>query len=218
MMFSYKLLLLVTALILHAEAAHYEIGINGKEYHVSDDLRTFQLAQTHCEKNGGRMAEILDQDEYLFIKQHILKKNSKTVWLGAQGTSDHHYKWMSGKKSTSEITKTRWHQLQPNCKNDTCCGLLLRSDSLFGDDPCDSKFNVLCEKHHHLDQNVTAAPSVEVNSDNMPGKYKAWLTALTAGLIGVTTVVFLLTAYVFYYGRHSPRKYDVGMSLISDEI
>ena len=100
------------------------VKFNNKYYKVFSDAYTWHQARDECQKLGGRLAEVYDEDENQFLCS-LVKKASPTlreVWLGATDEQrEGDWVWGTGRKLRENARKLigafdKWGPKQPNNK------------------------------------------------------------------------------------------------------
>uniref|UniRef100_A0A803TRM4 Polycystin 1 like 2/pseudo n=1 Tax=Anolis carolinensis TaxID=28377 RepID=A0A803TRM4_ANOCA len=124
----------------------YQVAFNRSCYEFVKLQRTFTSAQSWCERGGGHLVFIEDEETQMFLEEHI--SEDKEWWIGitysssSNETSEGSLIWLD----TSNITYSKWHQDSPSVLTSSCGYILKNSGYEWGiTENCSQEFEFICE-------------------------------------------------------------------------
>nr|XP_060644320.1 polycystin-1-like protein 2 [Anolis sagrei ordinatus] len=124
----------------------YQVAFNRSCYEFVKLQRTFTSAQSWCERGGGHLVFIEDEETQMFLEEHI--SEDKEWWIGItyssspNETSEGSLIWLD----TSNITYSKWHQDAPSVLSSSCGYILKNSGYEWGvTENCSQEFEFICE-------------------------------------------------------------------------
>ncbi|KAL7978824.1 hypothetical protein Chor_013313, partial [Crotalus horridus] len=123
----------------------YQVAFNRSCYEFVRLQRTFTSAQSWCERGGGHLAFIGNEETQTFLEEHVSK--DKEWWIGITYTSSNETNegsmiWLD----TSNITYSKWSQDPPSVFASSCGYILKNADYQWGvTENCSQEFDFICE-------------------------------------------------------------------------
>ncbi|XP_061449764.1 polycystin-1-like protein 2 [Rhineura floridana] len=124
----------------------YQVAFNQSCYEFVRLQRTFTSAQSWCERGGGHLVFIENEETQTFLQEHI--SEDKEWWIGityssaSNETTEGSMVWLD----TSNITFTKWHQDLPSVLLSSCGYILKNSGYDWGiTENCSQEFDFICE-------------------------------------------------------------------------
>ncbi|XP_060551059.1 polycystin-1-like protein 2 [Pantherophis guttatus] len=123
----------------------YQVAFNHSCYEFVKLQRTFTSAQSWCERGGGHLAFIWNEETQTFLEEHISEE--KEWWIGITYTSSNETNegsmiWLD----TSNITFTKWFQDPPSVFASSCGYILKNAEYQWGvTENCSQEFDFICE-------------------------------------------------------------------------
>ncbi len=95
----------------HAEIPEDATLFAGKHYKVINRPLTWHEARTECERMGGHLVIIRDQDENRFVMALLAKSDMDAAWLGATDErSEGRWFWVDGTEMRYNAWDAKWRQ------------------------------------------------------------------------------------------------------------
>ncbi|KAK9392829.1 polycystic kidney disease protein 1-like 2 [Crotalus adamanteus] len=123
----------------------YQVAFNRSCYEFVRLQRTFTSAQSWCERGGGHLAFIGNEETQTFLEEHV--SEDKEWWIGITYTSSNETNegsmiWLD----TSNITYSKWSQDPPSVFASSCGYILKNADYQWGvTENCSQEFDFICE-------------------------------------------------------------------------
>ncbi|XP_063168976.1 polycystin-1-like protein 2 [Candoia aspera] len=123
----------------------YQVAFNHSCYEFVRLQRTFTSAQSWCERGGGHLAFIGNEETQTFLEEHI--SEDKEWWIGITYTSSNETNegsmiWLD----TSNITYSKWFQDPPSVFASSCGYILKNAGYQWGvTENCSQEFDFVCE-------------------------------------------------------------------------
>ncbi|KAM3828793.1 polycystin-1-like protein 3 [Vipera latastei] len=123
----------------------YQVAFNHSCYEFVRLQRTFTSAQSWCERGGGHLAFIGNEDTQTFLEEHI--SEDKEWWIGityasSNETNEGSMIWLD----TSNITYSKWSQDPPSIFASSCGYILKNAEYQWGvTENCSQEFDFICE-------------------------------------------------------------------------
>ncbi|KAM6430104.1 polycystin-1-like protein 3 [Liasis olivaceus] len=123
----------------------YQVAFNHSCYEFVKLQRTFTSAQSWCERGGGHLAFIGNEETQTFLEEHI--SEDKEWWIGITYTSSNETNegsmiWLD----TSNITYSKWFQDPPSVFASSCGYILKNAGYQWGvTENCSQEFDFICE-------------------------------------------------------------------------
>ncbi|XP_053127311.1 polycystic kidney disease protein 1-like 2 [Hemicordylus capensis] len=124
----------------------YQVAFNHSCYEFVRLQRTFTSAQSWCERGGGHLVFIEDEETQKFLQGHIAE--DKEWWVGitssssSNDTTEGSIIWLD----TSNVTYNKWHQDPPPLLM-SACGYILKNSAYEWavTENCSQEFDFICE-------------------------------------------------------------------------
>ncbi|XP_078607085.1 uncharacterized protein LOC144879470 [Branchiostoma floridae x Branchiostoma japonicum] len=160
----------------------YTVGFKDRCFRLSTNKANFRRAKTICEREGGRLAVLQDEETDLFIRKKIRKlpyERTLRYWIGLSDVQEEGtFVWTDGTELTAS-DYTHWRPGNPDNAvvgdGEDCVEIRQELDYMWNDVDCRKKRHFVCEKDVALasvsDQTMlmTEGPPLETESSNNPG-------------------------------------------------
>ncbi|NXG73156.1 PK1L2 protein, partial [Baryphthengus martii] len=124
----------------------YQLAFNRSCYELVRLQRTFTSAQSWCERGGGHLVFIENEETQEFLQKHIAE--DQEWWIGLisnsllNETSDGSMIWLD----TSNISYSNWYEDQPSLFSSACGYILKNAKYQWGvTENCSQEFDFICE-------------------------------------------------------------------------
>jgi len=126
---------------MHRKNNDFEHVHDGKKYLLVNNMKKDYFdAREHCQRIGGDLASILDEDENSEINEVILtgKKDQSTFWAGGEAKGDGTWGWVDGSEWSYE-NFSKEIQLSGKCIE------LNEKDKTWSGVECEKKNHYVCK-------------------------------------------------------------------------
>ncbi|XP_068549884.1 polycystin-1-like protein 3 [Anas acuta] len=124
----------------------YQLAFNHSCYEFVRLQRSFRSAQRWCERGGGHLVFIENEETQEFLQKHIAE--DQEWWIGLisnsllNETTDGSMIWLD----TSDISYSNWYKDQPSSFSSTCGYILKNAKYQWGvTENCSQEFDFICE-------------------------------------------------------------------------
>ncbi|XP_032051683.1 polycystic kidney disease protein 1-like 2 [Aythya fuligula] len=124
----------------------YQLAFNHSCYEFVRLQRSFRSAQRWCERGGGHLVFIENEETQEFLQKHIVE--DQEWWIGLisnsllNETTDGSMIWLD----TSDISYGNWYEDQPSSFSSTCGYILKNAKYRWGvTENCSQEFDFICE-------------------------------------------------------------------------
>uniref|UniRef100_A0A8D0GTB2 Polycystin 1 like 2/pseudo n=1 Tax=Sphenodon punctatus TaxID=8508 RepID=A0A8D0GTB2_SPHPU len=136
----------VIAAVEGMPCSKYQVAFNHSCYEFVRLQRAFTSAQRWCERGGGHLVFIENEETQQFLQQHI--SEDQEWWIGITSssslndTTEGSVIWLD----TSNISYSNWHKDQPSVFSGACGHILKSSGYAWGmTKNCSQEFDYICE-------------------------------------------------------------------------
>lgn len=116
----------------------------GACYFFSDETMSWNDAQEQCRKQNGSLADILSENEAVWLAESIRNHNGTEFWIGGKRQGDV-YKWVTSDGKTKDMNYTRWALGEPNGSGSYCVEIDKRFQYKWNDSACVWSQHYICK-------------------------------------------------------------------------
>ncbi|KAL4219519.1 Collectin-12 [Mactra antiquata] len=141
-MFMFILLLQVSLVFCSCRDGFQRHG--DKCYHFSEDKESFASAQVICNQFNGHLAEVLTQEELIYVDSQVKLRHNDYYWIGLTDLLEQDiWTWFtSGTKLDQALTN--WAPHEPTSDGGQFC-VLISSNGDWHDGYCSDLHHFVCE-------------------------------------------------------------------------
>ncbi|XP_077993135.1 C-type mannose receptor 2-like [Glandiceps talaboti] len=152
------------------------------------DTKNWAEAAFECDKIGGYIVTINDQDENNYIEK-LISDNSMNVWLGLTRSDLGGFGWVDD----TPLDYTNWGPGEPNNYNDMeDCGEMYYAGNVWNDVDCYGAAGYICKKQKHNGQPNQPSDPEQQSSGLSGGAIFGIILGVVLAVVAVLAVVYML--------------------------